>query len=353
MAGRRTRATRVTANLGIALSVACLAFFAWRADWHAIRAVLAEADFGYAFLAALSVFVTLVIRALRWQLLLANQGTTFRHRLSATAVGFMGNSVLPWRLGEPLRCWMLATLEPSVGFTVALGTLVAERMFDLAASLVCLCIFLVTAPMLAAAGRPAELLHALRVVGAVFAGGLGAAVVASVALGHDVPLARTVGGALLGLLPEATRRRMRAFVGSFVEGLAVVRSRRALVIASAWTVLLWVAIMLTDLFMMWALGMTDLGIVHALGLTVVLCFAIALPQAPGYVGMFQVASEATLVGLYAVPSARAQALAIGLWATLVLSDIVAGMVAIWFEGLTLGHLRRAGKTLATTSTATG
>jgi hypothetical protein len=69
--------------------------------------------------------------------------------------------------------------------------------------------------------------------------------------------------------------------------------------------------------------------------------------------MFQVASEATLVRLYAVPVARAQALAIGLWVTLVVPNILAGMVALWFEGLTLGHLRRAGKILVTTSKATG
>ena len=30
---------------------------------------------------------------------------------------------------------------------------------------------------------------------------------------------------------------------------------------------------------------------------VVLCFAVALPQAPGYVGVFQIASERTLTGL--------------------------------------------------------
>ena len=343
----------MTANLGVAVSVACLVSFAWRADWQSIATVLAEADVRYAALAVLWVFATLVIRALRWQLLLASYRTTFRHRLSATAVGFMGNSVLPWRLGEPLRCWMLATLEPAVGFTVGLGTIVAERVFDLAASLLCLVIFLATAPTFAAVGRPAEILHALRLAGGIFAGGLGAVLLVSFALGSDVARARSVVGSLLGVLPEAAARRGRALVASFAEGLAIARAPRALAVASAWTALLWLTIPLTDLCMLWALGMTDLGFVHALGLMVVLCFAVALPQAPGYLGVFQVASEATLVGLYGVPAGRAQALAIGLWAALFVPNILAGMVAIWFEGLTLGDLRRAGKTLATTSEAAG
>jgi uncharacterized protein (TIRG00374 family) len=311
--------------------------------------VLADADLRYVALAVLWVCATLVIRALRWRLLLATSRTTFRHRLGATAVGFMGNSVLPWRLGEPLRCWMLATLEPAVGFTVALGTIVAERELDLAASLVCLTVFLAIAPTFAAVGRPAEILHALRVVGGIVAGGLGAVLLVSFALGSDVARTRGVVGVLLGVLPEAARRRTAAIVASFAEGLAIARSPRALAAASAWTAVLWLTTPLTDLCMLWALGMTDLGFVHALGLMVVLSFAVALPQAPGYLGVFQVASEATLVGLYGVPAGRAQALAIGLWAALVAPNVVAGVVAIWVEGLRLGDVRRAGKTLATTS----
>ena len=70
MAGSGTRGARLTANLGVALSVTCLAFFAWRADWHSVTAVIAQADVGYAALAVLAVLATLVIRALRWRLLL-------------------------------------------------------------------------------------------------------------------------------------------------------------------------------------------------------------------------------------------------------------------------------------------
>ncbi len=353
MSGRRTRAARVTAKLGIAVSVACLAAFAWRADWRAIRGVLAAADLRYVALAGLSASATLVIRALRWRLLLAGRRTTFRHRLSATAVGFMGNSVLPWRLGEPLRCWMLATLEPSIGFSVALGTIVAERVFDLAASLVCLVAFLATAPAFATAGGSGEMLHGLHLVGGMLAAGLGAAVLASLALGGDIARTRRIVRPLAGSLPAAARRRAIAIVASFAEGLAIVRSPRALAVASGWTALLWLAIPLTDLFMLWALGLTELRFVHALGLMVVLSFAAAVPQAPGYLGVFQVASEATLTGLYGVPPARAQALAIGLWLALVVPNVLAGIVAIWFEGLTLGDVRGAGKTLARTSAATG
>ena len=92
---------------------------------------------------------------------------------------------------------------------------------DLAASLLCLAIFLATAPAFAAVGRPAEILHALRLVGAIFAGALSLAVLASFALAKDIAGIRSLVRPLFGLLPEAARRRASTVVASFAEGLAI------------------------------------------------------------------------------------------------------------------------------------
>jgi uncharacterized protein (TIRG00374 family) len=334
-------------SLGLLLSVVCIGVFAFKADWHAVGAAFADLDPGFVALAAVAILMSLVARAWRWRFLLGpRRVTSFRHRLSTTAIGFMGNSIFPGRLGEPLRCFMLSKLEPGVTFTAALATIVMERVFDLAATLVALVIFLVLAPL--AAGTPGdhpELFERLRLFGWVFTAAL---VVACAVL---LVLARSGARGVRRLLPEMVARPLATLLASFADGLESLRSLAALYGSLLTTGLVWLSIMLSNYFMMRAFALDALGLVHALGLMVVLCFAVALPQAPGYVGVFQIASERTLAGLYDVPVARAQAFAIALWACHVVPMIAAGMVALWLEGLTFADVR-SGRAIAGRRTVT-
>ena len=332
----------MTVWLGVVLSVVCLGVFAWNAEWRAISAAFTQLDAVSVALAALAVLMSVVARAWRWRYLLGPRlPTSFRHRLTTTAIGFMGNSVFPGRLGEPLRCLMLSRLEPAVGFTAALATIVLERIFDLAATLAGLVLFLVLAPI-AAVGPTTnvELLDRLRLFGWVFAAALVVACAIVVVVARASAGGRSVASAIGRVLPTAVADRVGTLVDSFVAGLASFRSWRAVGWSLLTTVSVWLCIMLSDYFMMRAFAFTGLGLVHALGLMVVLCFAVALPQAPGYVGVFQIASEHTLTGLYGVPDAGAQAFAIALWACHVMPLIVAGIVALWIEGLTFADVRQ-------------
>jgi uncharacterized protein (TIRG00374 family) len=339
-----------TVWLGLLLSLVCLGFFVWRAEWRGIGLAFAEIDPLAVAVAAFWILVSLAGRAWRWKFLLGpRRAASFRHRLTTTAIGFMGNSIFPGRLGEPLRCLMLSRLEPRVTFTAALGTIVMERVLDLTATLTALVVFLVCFPLVASADASrADLFQKLRFVGWVFAGGL---VVSSAVLLLIARRRERVGAArqqerrharasrFARLVPEEVGRRAAALLASFADGLESLRSFRALALSLCFTAVVWLAILLNDLFMLRAFGFTDLGLIHALGLMVVLCFAVALPQAPGYVGVFQIASETTLTGLYGVPVARAQAFAIALWACHVVPVVAAGIVAIWVEGLSIADLR--------------
>ena len=124
-------------------------------------------------------------------------------------------------------------------------------------------------------------------------------------------------------------------------GFAGLRSARAVGLTVAYTVVLWASMVTFELVMLRAFGFTQLGPVHAVGLLVVLCFAIALPQAPAGLGVVQIASETTLTALYGVPVAPAKAFAIGLWVCQVGVVGGAGIVAAWVEGYSVGEIRRA------------
>lgn len=325
------RTSRRTVWAGIALGVVSLAIFVRNAPWEEIGRALAAADVSLIVVASGFLLMTSVARAWRWRHLLRDPGVSFRHRLTSTLIGFAGNNALPGRLGEPLRCWVLSRLDRRIGFWQAAGSLVIERMFDLAAAIVLLVIFLILAPFPPdAAVRDAALLRRLATTAVVVGVGL---------------------VAIAGALAVFARRRLdvgagwsagiAARVESLRTGFAGLRSRRAMVLSALFTVVLWTSMLIFELVMLRAFGFADLGPAHALGLLVVLSFAIALPQAPAGVGVVQLASEMTLTTLYGMPLAPAKAFAIGLWVCQVSVVVAAGAVALWTEGLSLADVRRA------------
>lgn len=313
--------------LGVTFGLGCFALFARNAHWDEIGPVLADASVPLIALASGCLFMTSVVRALRWRHLLRDAPVSFRHRLTSSLIGFAGNNVLPGRLGEPLRCWVISRLDRGIAFWQAAGSIVVERVFDLAATILLLVIFLILAPVSSdAAASLARLREEAALVGAVL-------VVVVIALAF---FARRRFG-------DGERRyaRLGARLVSLQKGFAGLRSGRAMTLSALYTVVLWTFMVLFELLMLRAFGFAELGLPEAIGLLVVLAFAIALPQAPAGVGVVQLASETTLTALYDMPLARAKAFAIGLWVCQVTVVVGAGAIALWFEGLSLADMQRA------------
>jgi len=327
-----SRRRRVTLWLGVALAVACLVLFARGARWSEIGGILAAANVPLILVASCCLLMTSVARAWRWHYLLREQPVSFRHRLTSTLIGFAGNNVLPGRLGEPLRCWAISRLDGRLGFWQAAGSIVVERVFDLAAAVVLLLVFVgVVSSGADGLVRDASLLARLEehlatatLVVLVVVGAIGLAA-----------RARLTGSGRAGWVAHVA-----ASVASLQRGLGGLTSPRAFACAVVFTIVLWTAMLAFELLMLWAFGFHELGVAHALGLLVVLSFAIALPQAPAGVGVVQLASETTLTALFGMPIDRAKAFAIGLWVCQVAVVVGAGAVALWIEGLSLAEIRR-------------
>ena len=68
-----------------------------------------------------------------------------------------------------------------------------------------------------------------------------------------------------------------------------------------------------------------------------IALTVALPQAPGFMGVFHVAMEKTML-LWGETSAEAQGFAIVFWAVSFLPVTCVGIIALWNEGLALKEL---------------
>jgi uncharacterized protein (TIRG00374 family) len=143
----KKRFFNVSTLLSFAIALALLVFLIFRLDvdlsatWARIKAVN---PFIYA-LAFLVYYSSFPLRAWRWKLLLVNAGfeasslPTLRRLTSILLINFFANCILPARLGDVYRPYMLKE-DSGVSYPKALGTVLAERVLDLATVLLLLMI---------------------------------------------------------------------------------------------------------------------------------------------------------------------------------------------------------------------
>lgn len=100
-------------------------------DKASIKEAFTQANYFWILLSMFLSFLSHLVRAMRWRLLIQPLG--FNPKISntffAVMVGYLANFALP-RLGEVSRCGILTKYE-KIPFTEAFGTVIAERAIDL------------------------------------------------------------------------------------------------------------------------------------------------------------------------------------------------------------------------------
>src|SRR5918911_1412597 len=107
-------------------------------DFGALGAALRRSNYWMLVPALLVLAVAIVLRAVRWRLLISPEHRPSTAAVtSALVVGYLFNSILPARAGEAIRVVFLRQRAGTPKF-VALGTVIAERAIDVLTLLVLL-----------------------------------------------------------------------------------------------------------------------------------------------------------------------------------------------------------------------
>ena len=285
-------------------------------------------------LAVLVATFTFVIRAARWRLLLRAEGgkpPAWSAAWHATAIGFMANNLLPFRLGEIVRALTVSKLD-TTPFPAAVASVAVERVFD-ALSVVGLFALALAGSSVAGdlriGGHPAE--QFIRLIGIL---GIGALVAAAVG----------------GLFPDAAERILRRVIPwrgladrlagplrAFAHGLQVLHDPRRIALVVLGSVALWVMNAWSFGIAFQAFGLPG-SLQVALIVQMFVVFGVSLPAAPGYIGVFE---GAVFLGLRLFGVERDAAFAAGLTYH-VLTYIPITLLGAWSlsrTGLKLGELR--------------
>ena len=325
-----------------AVSLAALFWFSAGVDWASLGAALGRVRPAWVAVASALLLGEFGLRALRWGVLLRPLGAGARTRdlLAAQLIGAAANTLLPLRAGELARP-IVAANRTGHPLSAVVATAVMERVFDLFGLTSVLLLMALTLPP--APPDEQHLIRNLKLYGGAF--GLAAAVALAIffALATQKTAARAVFERILWLGPPVVRPPFLGLFDGFVAGLGSTRRPLALIQAGALSITMWTngALAIWCLFQAFDSG---LPFGAACFTAVAIALTVALPQAPGFLGVFHVAMEKTMV-LWGQPSAEAKAFAVVFWAVSFLPVTGLGLLAMWREGLQLrGLLQRAPST---------
>jgi uncharacterized protein (TIRG00374 family) len=333
--------SRFRGLLVLLLTAGLLAFFFRDVDLIAVRAETRRADPLLLCIAVLVAMLTYVLRAFRWQYLLAPLGrTSFSNAFQATVMGFAASFLLPARPGEVLRPYILAKRE-GLRPTAVFATIILERLLDLVTVLLLFAVFVLMAD-------PASLSADSTMYARLKTGGLLAAGAATAGLflffllaGHPERL-----GAwalrIEQVLPARLARATASFVEAFAQGLATMRQPLRLLGSMILSIPLWLSIALGIWLTSRAFHMTFSYLGSLLVMTV-LIVGVAVPT-PGQVGGFQLAYKIAVTTFLGAPNDAAAGAALALWVVSFLPVTVLGLILIAREGLSFARMREIART---------
>jgi uncharacterized protein (TIRG00374 family) len=269
-----------------------------------VAAALARANPGLVVLCLLSVVLAMWLKAVRWRLFFPDpEKLRVNGLMEALYIGYMVNTILPLRAGEVVRAFAAAEIEHTNRST-SLATVLIEKVLDLGTMALLLFLLGQVFPELPESARYAALLSGIALAVAV-----GCVAFALAARRQAMALARW----LEKRVPPLAKIGVAGLLDAFLDGLAFAGKPGVLAQVIFWTIVQWTVSGATVLLAMVSIGITGASIYELVQMTLLVLVAtnlsMAIPSAPGYVGVFHGVFVATLA-LFGISQEPATAAAV-------------------------------------------
>lgn len=284
--------------LGVLISVIGLYYAFRQINFWELWVSLKNVNFVLITIAIVILLLSNVIRAWRWQILVKPiNDVSFEPAFSSIMIGYFGNSVLPFRMGEFLRAYVVAD-KTSLTASTAFGTIVIERILDFIGLSAVIILIMTVYPLKSIGGSIIIGVIVLSLTAFVFIylfGGFKSTLL--------VKIEKT------SLLRNGLLRKILLFIKNILDGATTIRATNKLGIIFLYTLIIWIMYYCSTYLATIATGIE----LEWFGFGVLLIsttLAISVPAAPGYVGTYHAAAVYILTNLFDVGRIDAQATAI-------------------------------------------
>jgi len=325
--------TKLNLLLGLTLG----ALFIWLAfrgtDFEGVKASFKAANYLYLIPVVLLSIIVQIVRSYRWGVIVEplekiDQMTLF----SITSVGFMAITLLPVRMGEFVRPYLISR-KSTIKLGSALATIVVERIFDMLTLMILLLFVLMTVELPEWVFRTAYAIL-LIIIPFLF-------LLIFLAVNREISAKGL--DRIVGKLPPAFSSRLRKLFHSFLDGLQILPDWKKTVYLSFLSLCIWGLIGLVTyiLFSSFA-SMSELPLAAAYAVLIITALGVALPTAPGFIGNYHFSCVVALT-LFGIPKTDALTFAIVLHFIQFSVVIVLGLACLPFIKVPLASLFKSGE----------
>ncbi len=234
----------VTFLIGLGIGGIFLFFLLRDKDLGEMWGHIKNANLLWLLASVLVIFSAYITRVQRWyHILLPVKRTGWYNRFVATIIGFMAVALLPFRVGEIIRPYLLARRE-NMSKSLTFATIIpVERMFDLAAVISFFALYLIMVPT--PVGAASEQLHALAMLkkwSVILVAGIVVAVIFFILLAFRSEKFLKISHRIFSVVSEKWADKLNEILASFVDGLTIIRTGKQFALVYFWSMATWFAI---------------------------------------------------------------------------------------------------------------
>jgi len=305
--------------LGIVISAIAIFLVIQGIDWPKFGDAISKSNLLYLIPAAAALVLSIYLRAFRWRLLFHPvSGLSIKKLFSALNIGYLFLNLLPARLGELVRVFVVGRTL-SVPKAHALSTIIVERILDVFSIL----ILLVSA--LPFVKLPDWLAQSSLVVTVVFI---------SLAL---IAILFSTSKSVNFFAKIPFLRKFEKVIKNLATGLATLRNAKIFLSGLAYSLVCWILLVLMTWFTLLATNISGSLPIATFSLCATVLSAL-IPSTPGYIGVFQLVAVLSLAP-FGIAKEPALTFAIVVYAVNYIVVTLLGIGSLFWERLSFFDLK--------------
>ena len=307
--------------VSIVISVLGLYYSFYNVNLNELVFHLSSSNITWIFIGMLLLILSVIVRAIRWQFMIKSIELIKIHKLfSVTMIGYFGNAIFPFRMGELLRAFALSK-ESSIGTSKAFGSILLERIIDMLGLVLTMFFFTLLYPF---ADDTKKIMFYVGLVTLLI-------------LGFIILLSIKQSTLIKSIENFSGYQKIEKIIKSILDGLTSIKDMQNTGVIVLLTILIWSIYYLIT----WVVGLA-LGIgLDWIGIGVILIFtslAIAVPAAPSAIGTYHAAAIYVLTELFFLDRSISQSFAVVLHAVGLLPLITIGAIFFIKSSLRLNDI---------------
>ena len=313
-------------SFAVLLSIVGVYFAFAGEDFAKLRTHITSVSLEEIYIAVILLIFSCLPRALRWKLLINPfKSIPFHHVFSATMIGYFGNGVLVFRLGELLKAYVIAKGR-QITTSRVFGTVIVERILDL---LMVFLIFIIVLPWFPLSDEKIKYGIYLSIVIFVF-------VILMIAFTYKFKLLDRFAMYEV-FLTDYGKKIIKTLKGS-LEGVVAVLKNENVVLIIFLSIFIWFIYFFVGLFVLKA---CDISLdFHEIGILLVISsFLLGIPSLPGAAGTLDVGVKYTLVLIFNVTSSKALSYSIISHAVAYFPLLIIGLIYFFTSNVTFQEIK--------------